>query len=277
MGHLGVDKTLELLKGKFFWPPMRKDVQRHYHRYISCLKTKCKAMSHALYTPLPFASTPWEDISMDFILKLPRTTKDFYSIFMVMDRFSKITHFISCHKVDDANNISRLFFRELVRLQGLPKIIVLIRDPKIIGLFLKTLLETLGIKLKISIPCHPQTNGQNGVENISLSTMPRIIMRDNHKSRHKYLPHIEFAYNKVVHKTTNISPFEAVYGLNPLTPSNLLRLPNPKEFVPKKGVTKVQFHKKMHARIKEKIHQEIEKYLKHSNKRKKEINFEEGD
>ena len=58
MGKIRVDKTLELLKRKFFWPPMRNDVQRHYPRCISCFKTKTKAMSHELYTPSPFANVP---------------------------------------------------------------------------------------------------------------------------------------------------------------------------------------------------------------------------
>ena len=53
MSQFGVDKTLEFLKGKFFWPPMRKDVQRRYHRCISCLKTDSKAMSHEFYAPSP--------------------------------------------------------------------------------------------------------------------------------------------------------------------------------------------------------------------------------
>jgi len=233
MGQFGVDKTLELLKGKFFWRPMRKDVQRHYHRCISCLKTNSKEMSHELYAPLPFASAPWEDKSIDFILRLPRTTKGFDSIFMVVDRPSKIAHFILRHKVDDINNISRLFFREVVKLHGLSQSIVLDRDPKLVGHFFRILLEKLGTKLKFSISYHPQTNGQNEVENISFSTMPRVIMRDNHKSRVEYLSHIEFAYNRVVHKTTNISSFEVVYGFNPLTPLDLLPLPNPQEFVPK--------------------------------------------
>ena len=87
MGHFGVDKTLELLKRKLFWPHMRKDVQRHCHRCISCLKAKSKTMPYRLYTPLPFAGAPWEDINMDFILGLPRTQRGFDSIFVVVDRF----------------------------------------------------------------------------------------------------------------------------------------------------------------------------------------------
>ena len=86
--------------------------------------------------------------------------------------------------------------------------------------------------------------------------MHRVIMRDNHNSRDEYLFHIEFEYNRVVHKTTNISPLEAVCGFNPFSPSDLLPLPNPQEFVPKEGVTKTEFVKKVHERIKKQIQQQ---------------------
>jgi len=66
--------------------------------------------------------------------------------------------------------------------------------------------------LNFSTSYDPQTNGQTEVVNLSLGTMLRAVIKGNHKSWDEYLPHIEFAYNRVVHKTTNISPFDVVYG-----------------------------------------------------------------
>ena len=74
-GHFGQKKTYEMLSDHFYWPKMRRDVIRFVERCVTCHKAKSKLNPHGLYTPLPAPKIPWEDISMDFILGLPRTQK----------------------------------------------------------------------------------------------------------------------------------------------------------------------------------------------------------
>ena len=93
---------------------MKRDVNHICDRCITCRKAKSKVLPHGLYTPLPVPSEPWVDIFMDFVLGLPWTKMSRDSIFVVVDKFSKMTHFIPCHKTDDATNIADLFFREIV-------------------------------------------------------------------------------------------------------------------------------------------------------------------
>ena len=92
----------------------------------------------------------------------------------------------------------------MVRLHHLAKTIVSDNDPKFVGHFWRTLWEKLGTKLNFSTSCHPQMDGQTEVVNRFVSIMLRSIMKINHKYWDEYFPHIEFAYNRVVHKTTNI-------------------------------------------------------------------------
>jgi len=143
-GHFGVAKTLDVLHEHFFWPHMRKCVHTLCDKCIACRKAKSRVQPHGLYTPLLIPTMPWVDISMDFILGLPKTSKGKDSIFVVLDRFSKMAHFIPCHKVDDACHIANLFFKEVLRLHGLPRSIVSNRDSKFLSHFWKTLWGKLG-------------------------------------------------------------------------------------------------------------------------------------
>jgi hypothetical protein len=140
-------------------------------RRVACRQAKSRVLPHRLYTPLPEHSAPWVDISMDFVLGLPRSRKGRDSIFVVVDRFSQIAHFISCHKTDDGTHIADLFFREIVRLHGVPRSIVYDRNVKFLSYFWKVLWGKLGNKLLFSTTCHPQTDGQTEVVNITLSTL----------------------------------------------------------------------------------------------------------
>ncbi|RDY02110.1 hypothetical protein CR513_14475, partial [Mucuna pruriens] len=99
---------------------MRKDVHNICERFLTCKLAKSRVSPHGLYTPLPTSTSPWIDISMEFIISLPR--------------FSKMAHFIPCHKSDDALHVTNLFFRNVVRLHGLPRTIVRLHGAILLGL-----------------------------------------------------------------------------------------------------------------------------------------------
>ena len=102
IGHFGVKKTLDVLSDHFFWPRLKRDVERLCQKCFTYKQAKSRVMPHGLYSHLPVPSEPWVDISMDFVLGLPRLKggKDF--VFVVVHRFSKLAYFIPCHKTDDA-------------------------------------------------------------------------------------------------------------------------------------------------------------------------------
>jgi transposase InsO family protein len=165
--------------------------------------------------PLPAPGVPWKDIFMDFVLGLPRTKRGRDSIFVVVDRFSKMAHFIPCHKTDDASNIADLLFEEIIRLHCVPNTIVSDHDTKFLSHFWRTLRAKLGTKLLFSTTCHPQTDGQTEVVNRTQSTMLRAVLKKNIKMWEECLPPVEFAYNRSLHSTTKMCPFEIVYGFLP--------------------------------------------------------------
>jgi len=135
-----------------------------------------------------------------------------------------MTHFIPCHKTDNATNIVDLFFREIIWLHEDPKSIVSDRNVKFLSYFWKVLWGKLGTKLLFSTTCHPQIDGQTQIVNRTLTQLMHAIIQKNLQNWEDCLPFIEFAYNHSVHSTTEFSPFEIVYGFNPLTLMDLIAL-----------------------------------------------------
>ncbi|XP_074299011.1 uncharacterized protein LOC141630013 [Silene latifolia] len=205
-------------------PIVSKDVQEIVGNCVVCQKAKSTFVK-GLYTPLPVPNQPWSEVSMDFILGLPRTQRGKDSIMVVVDRFSKMAHFIPCHKTDDASNVADLYYKEIVRLHGIPLTIVSDRDMKFLSYFWKTLWRLVGIKLLFSTSHHPQTDGQTEVTNRTLGSLLRGLVSKSTKDWDIKLAHAEFAYNRTPSVTTGRAPFEIVYGVNPFLPIDLVPIP----------------------------------------------------
>jgi hypothetical protein len=157
--HFVHDKTFSKLNGSYYWPRMRTYVNKFVDSCRICQDTKGKRKNTGLYQPLPIPKRPWDAIRMDFILGLPRIQRGYDSIFVVVDIFSKMAHFIPCQKTNDATHIANLVFKEVVRLHGFPRSIIFYRDTKFIGHFWRTLWNNLGTNLSFSSAYHPQTDG----------------------------------------------------------------------------------------------------------------------
>ncbi|GKA00780.1 putative nucleotidyltransferase, ribonuclease H [Tanacetum coccineum] len=275
-GHVGRDRTLKLVQASYFWPTMRKEVDRYVKRCRICQVSKGTATNAGLYMPLPVPLQPWVDISMDFVLGLPRTQRGNDSIFVVVDRFSKMVHFIPCKKTTDAVNVAQLFFRDVYRLHGLPSSIVSDRDTRFLSHFWRSLWKMVNTQLNFSSAYHPQTDGQTEVVNRSLGNLLRCLVGDHVKAWDQKLCQAEFAHNHAVNRSTGFSPFQVVYSAQPRGPLDLMSLPVSGS-VPKKVQDFVEGLREVHKAVRDNLVRANSKYKQDANQKRRQVDFEVGD
>lgn len=154
-GHFGRQRTYESIRRDFYWPKMKVDIDNHVKSCLICQKTKpLRIKPYGKLMPLPIATGPWKSISMDFIVKLP-LSKGFDSILVVVDRFSKMCHFVACNESMDAERLAELFISNVVKYHGIPMDIVSDRGTHFTSKFWEALCDKMGIKRKLSTAAHP--------------------------------------------------------------------------------------------------------------------------
>lgn len=224
--HPGVTRSIGLVSRHFFWPGMTRDIRRYVTGCVHCHVNKPSNRKPAgLLQPLPIPRARWADISMDFISGIPVSPDTRHDcILVVVDRLSKMAHFIPCFKDIDARECAALFVKEIFRLHGMPASIVSDRDKLFTSKFWRALFENLGTTLALSTAWHPQTDGQTERTNRTLEEMlrPYCGSPDRQQLWEHYLPLAEFAYNNTPQTSTGFSPFFLCYGRNPLSPIDML-------------------------------------------------------
>ena len=143
-------------------------------------------------------------------------------------------------------------FAEVVRLHGVPRTIVSAREWKFLSSFWNTLWRLLGTRLLFSTSHHPETDGQTEVTNRTLGTILRALVNKSTKDWNLKLCHAEFSYKKSLSYTTKHSPFECVYGVNPLMPVTLIDLPSHCRYHPnaeQQAAKMLQIHEQIKANI----------------------------
>jgi hypothetical protein len=214
-GHSGYEKTLHRAKRDFYWSGMRKDLKQFIRECVICQQNKHDNTSPAgLLQPLPIPTTIWSEITLDFIEGLP-PSQNHSVIFVVVDRLSKYSHFISLGHPYTAAKVAQLFISHVFKLHGLPTSIISDRDAIFTSAFWKELFRLQGTTLKFSTSFHPQTDGQTERVNRCLETYLRCFVQSRPSQWTSWLPWAEFWYNTTWHASIQMTPFEAVYGVPP--------------------------------------------------------------
>ncbi|MCO5612154.1 hypothetical protein L7F22_066416 [Adiantum nelumboides] len=269
--HPGINKTYCLLSATYFWPQMQQDVIKYVKACHSCQIMKAsRQLPQGLLQPLPVPKERWESIRMDFITTLLRTTKGNAQILVIVDRFSKMAHFIPCKKGASAPDIASLFVQHIFRIHGLPRSIISDRDPKFTGHFWTSLFKSLGTNLLFSPAYHPQTDGQTERVNQILEEMLRHYIQQRLASWEEYLPLVKFAYNNAPHSVTGMTPFQAAYGHTLLVPTNFV--------LQHKVALADQLVQKMQdilVQVRDKLVHIQQKYQKQANKHRRHAEFNE--
>nr|CAH66143.1 OSIGBa0114M03.1 [Oryza sativa] len=171
-----------------------------------------------LLQPLKIPEWKWEEIGMDFITGLPRTSSGHDSIWVIVDRLTKVAHFIPVKTTYSGSRLAELYMARIVCLHGVPKKIVSDRGSQFTSNFWKKLQEEMGSKLNFSTAYHPQTDGQTERVNQILEDMLRACVLDFGGSWDKNLPYAEFSYNNSYQASLQMAPYEALYGRKCRTP-----------------------------------------------------------
>jgi hypothetical protein len=196
--HPGSTKMYHDLKPLYWWTRMKREIAQYVSECDTCQRIKASHLKLAgALQPLSIPSWKWDDISMDFIVGLRNTSRHHDSIWVIVDRLTKATHFLLVHTTNKAQKYTEPYIDQIVCLHGLPRTIVSDRGAQFVARFWEQLQESLGAKLiRISLP--PQTDGQTERVNQIIEDMLRACAIDCGKNWDKYLSLAEFAYNNII-------------------------------------------------------------------------------
>ncbi|GJS38272.1 putative reverse transcriptase domain-containing protein [Tanacetum coccineum] len=167
---------------------MKADIATYVGKCLTCAKVKAEHQrpSGLLVQP-EIPQWKWDNITMDFITKLPKET-------------------------DPMERLARMYLKDIVTRHGIPVLIICDRDPRFASNLWRSLKKALGTNLDMIIAYHPQTDGQSERNIQTLEDMLRACVIDFEKGWVNHLPLVEFSYNNSYHASIKAAPFKALYG-----------------------------------------------------------------
>nr|GEX52490.1 putative reverse transcriptase domain-containing protein [Tanacetum cinerariifolium] len=200
--HPGSDKMYQDMKLLYWWPNMKVDIATYVSKYLTCLRVKAEHQKpSSLLVQLEIPQWKWDNITIDFVTKLPKTQSGNDTIWVVVDRLTKFTHFLPMKETDLMDKLARLYLKEVVTRHGIPVSIIYNRDPRF------TFQKAMGTRLDMSTAYHLETNGQSERTIQTLEDMLRACVIDFGNGWERHLPLAEvgdaqLTGPELIHETT---------------------------------------------------------------------------
>ena len=192
--HPGRTKMYQDLRQRFWWTRMKREIVKYIASCDVCRRVKAEHQRTAgTLQPLAIPNWKWYKISMDFITGFPRTKRGNNAIFVVIDRLSKVAHFLPVRESITASQLDELYISRIVSLHGVPLEINSERGSIFTSRFWESFQNSMGTRLSFSTAFHPQSSGQVERVNQILEDMLRASVISFGMSWEKCLPFAEFA------------------------------------------------------------------------------------
>jgi transposase InsO family protein len=219
--HPGSTKMYQDLRPLFWWTRMKREIAKYVAECDTCRRVKAEHQRPAgTLRPIAIPEWKWDEIGMDFITGLPKSPKGNDAIWVIIDRLSKVAHFLPVRVDITAAKLADLYASRIIVLHGVPKKIISDRGSLFTSKFWTSFQQAMGTRLNFSTAFHPQTDGQTERVNQVLEDMLRACVISFGKGWEKYLPFAEFSYNNSYQASLGMAPFEVLYGRKCRTPLN---------------------------------------------------------
>ncbi|GJY74567.1 putative reverse transcriptase domain-containing protein [Tanacetum coccineum] len=209
--HPGSDKMYQDMNKLYWWPNMKANIATYVSKCLTCARVKAELQRpSSLFVQPEIPQWKWDNITMDFVTKLPKSSQGYDTIWVIVDRLTKSAIFVPMRETDPMEKLARMYLKEVVTRHGIPVSIICDRDPRFALNFWRSLQKALGTNLDMSTAYHPQTDGQSERTIQTLEDMLRACVIDFGNGWVKHLPLVEFSYNNSYHASIKAAPFEAL-------------------------------------------------------------------
>nr|GFA10779.1 reverse transcriptase domain-containing protein [Tanacetum cinerariifolium] len=164
------------IKKLYWWPNMKANIATYVSKCLTCAKVKAEHQKPSgLLVQPKIPEWKWDNIMMDFVIKLHKSSQGYDTIWVIVDRLTKSAIFMPMKEIDLLDKLARMYLKEVATKHGIPILIIYDCDPRFSSNFWKSLQKALGTNLDMSTAYHPEIDGQSVRTIQTLEDMLRVV------------------------------------------------------------------------------------------------------